>query len=319
MTGRCNCRCCFCFFSNSKETGIERDSFSSSELSKESLLKIIDGITECDIRSVTLVGGGESTIHPDFAWFISMLNLEEVSWGLITNGYKEFSVDEIAEMRKAKWIRVSVDSACQETYSKVHRPVDEYEYGFDRLKKNIEKFINNGCEVGISFLVLPINASEIFAAYDMFRQLGCSYIQFKPPVMKDRGKIIEEIKPIIDEQFAKISESQKHYKNFTVYNMMTRNKILLEPRRMNKPCHLIRFRNQIASNGHVYPCCVTKYKKEYSYGSLDENSLKNILDGTARSRINKSLIPVHCEPCWDDEFNEVVDYFSGNKPDSEFI
>lgn len=319
-SGACNHHCTFCYFSSPENTGEVREEYSRNEImSKDIIDKIVDGIVECDIKCVTLVGGGEPSLCPDFLYFIKKLNCMTIDWGIITNFYKKFSDEEIEELAHASWVRVSVDSACNETHNKIHRPVDKDPASFSRVYNNIKRLVEKGGKVGISFLIIPENVDEMVEAYNTFKNAGCIYIQFKPAVLKDKGKVLKEIEDKIKNNLAKIKDLNKG-SGFIVYDQFNRNETLLHPVRSENPCQLVKYRNQITSDGKCWPCCVVKYIKNMDYGCLKNNTLKEILDSDRKKKIDAKLIPRNCAPCWDDRFNEILDFlFEKNKTDNNFV
>lgn len=335
LTQACNHLCTFCYFSNPEATGVTREEYSRSKghMPPEIIDKLLQGIEECKIKAVTIVGGGEPTLNLKFCHFIKELNSMNVDWGLITNGYKRFTDTEIREMSNARWVRISVDAGTNEIHSKIHQPLDGDPKSFNRIVQNISKLVeqvrknqDRRCNIGISYLIIPENVKDMILAYRTFNDLGADYIQFKPAVLKDLGKILAtpEMKEkilanlmFVKQLYNDNNDKQKMY----VIDLYNRVDILINPQRSSLPCKLVRYRNQVTSNGGVYPCCIFKYNgMQYCYGNLANNSLKEIFDTPRRKNINDTLIPKSCPNCWEDEFNRIADYLlETDKIDVNFV
>ena len=61
---------------------------------------------------ITIEGGGEPTVHPDFVRIVSLAQRYKLDIGLISNGVKPLGESALA----FKWIRVSIDASRPEEY-----------------------------------------------------------------------------------------------------------------------------------------------------------------------------------------------------------
>lgn len=79
---------------------------------------------------VTLEGGGEPTLHPQFQKIVEAGRETNVDMGLISNG----TVDISEYVNKLNWVRISLDSSTKEEYKR-EKGVD----CFEQVLRNLEK------------------------------------------------------------------------------------------------------------------------------------------------------------------------------------
>ena len=132
------------------------------------------------VRSVEITGGGEPLLHPRAAEiFLAAIDCD-IRLGLITNGTLLDS-EHLAVLRRAAWVRVSLDAGTPETYAAVHQ-VDPSD--FARALSAVEHLATAGPLVGVSVVVQPANWREIPQAITVAQERGASYIrvaaQFSP-------------------------------------------------------------------------------------------------------------------------------------------
>jgi len=90
-SGICDANCQWCFY---------RKSHSRQILNTDILIKFLVDAWIAGVKAITLTGGGEPTLHPEFDKIIKAVSMEQ---GLITNGLKIPKYDP----KVFSWIRVS--------------------------------------------------------------------------------------------------------------------------------------------------------------------------------------------------------------------
>lgn len=168
--GFCNNRCAHCFFDTSEKN-------EPIYMDKEVIKNVIKELYDNGTKAVEFTGGGEPTTHPDICEILEYSVSLGLDVGLITNG---LLLDKLIHVvKKLKFVRVSLDAACKETYKKVHG-VDS----FDKVIENIKKITSN-CDfekIGIGYLIVPDNICDIFQASFLAKQLGVRFIQYRPSI-----------------------------------------------------------------------------------------------------------------------------------------
>ena len=99
----CNIRCTFC--NNDDYNYLSLDAKNLADTSKT--IKMFKGLVQRGTKAVTIEGGGEPTVHPDFNMLISSLTAFDLGLevGLITNGTRLESIKPV--MGLFTWARIS--------------------------------------------------------------------------------------------------------------------------------------------------------------------------------------------------------------------
>lgn len=175
VTNRCNFMCEWC------SEARYRSAYSRATLPWQIVVRAIRDMARCGVRSITLEGGGEPTLHPRFEDIV-LADLYDVSLGLITNGslLHKFS-EEFFE--RLSYLRVSLDAGTPETYEKVHGAGV-----FNEVVANISMIANKRGKkpgLGVSFIVSENTMDDMVEAARLVKEAGADYIQFKPLLGKD--------------------------------------------------------------------------------------------------------------------------------------
>lgn len=96
ITNKCNLTCKFC-------SCADRDL--SQFLSKEHILSELSKFKVLGGKSVTIAGGGDPTMHPDFDEIIGEIHSMGIKIGLVTNGIK---LVKFSNIDKLTWCRISL-------------------------------------------------------------------------------------------------------------------------------------------------------------------------------------------------------------------
>jgi len=97
LTNRCNLACEFCSCG-------ERDN--GQELSFMDACGIMNDLAGLGCKGLTITGGGEPLMHPDFEGFVDYVHLLDIRMGLVTNGLLLQDIDSL-QLGKLTWCRVS--------------------------------------------------------------------------------------------------------------------------------------------------------------------------------------------------------------------
>lgn len=169
LTNRCNLACVYC-----SDLGLRMRESLAAELDKNTLFRLFDDLKAGGTRGVVLEGGGEPTIHPDFAEIVRRLASIGLPAGLITNGVTPLPPEVLSSF---EWIRVSVDASTPEEWTAIK--------GQDRFAEVLTNLREYACHcptVGVGYVVTNANMSDIETFVLRIRQHNVSYIQFRPVV-----------------------------------------------------------------------------------------------------------------------------------------
>ena len=151
------------------------------------------------------------------------------------------------------------------------------------LKKLIEVNNNKGkkIDIGVGFVITPDTYKEIVHYANNFKDLGLDYCQFKPEIVnreREGGKQRSvdfwniEVEPLLAE--AKNILGDLFQINGYKLTDLEEDPALLG--RKYKKCLGSQLQPCLGADGHVYVCPNQRGYKQYSYGSLHEDSFKNI-------------------------------------------
>ncbi len=156
----------------------------------------LDALQSQGLLSVILLGGGEPTLHRDFEEIVRYIKSKKLQLGIVTNGTRLKRVENVADVLEERdWLRVSIDAARQETFSKSHRPksgvtLDDILHKAQQVKRK-----NPIISLGYSFVIvwegiqvggqqLFANINEIPQAVQLAGDFAFDYISFKPCLLK---------------------------------------------------------------------------------------------------------------------------------------
>ena len=181
LTTACNYRCGHCVDMDILNTGIRFDH-----------KKLVDGLNQLidkGLKSVIIIGGGEPTAYPEFEEIVRHLKHRGIKIGVVTNGSfmnKILAVSDV--LTKGDWVRLSLDSASNDTFTAMHKPVSK-KCTLDWICEHIPpiKKANPHFDIGFSFIIVwkdchdnPENINEIYDAAKRAHKYEFDYISYKP-------------------------------------------------------------------------------------------------------------------------------------------
>ena len=271
LTSACNFRCPHCVDSGIINTG--------ESLDLDTIKQSIDTLQEKGLLSVILIGGGEPTVHKDFEEIVRFIRGRNIQVGIATNGSRLERVEKVAGLLKeGDWLRLSLDSAREETFRKSHRPA-----GSITLRKILEdasriKESNPMISLGYSHVIvwegiryngheLTPNIEEVPESVRMARDYSFDYVSFKPCLLRLEGsgkeslfdppdperedKIISKVREKIAEAEHLSGQSVNVLKSVNLQAMMERT--LHELKKQPVVCHSQFFRTVLAPSG-IFQC-----------------------------------------------------------------
>lgn len=162
-TYACNHSCPHCLY---------KDWNNGTHFPYDRLINLLEELYSNGVRGITLCGGGEPTLYPEFEGMVRHAKKLGIDLGLITNGsmlkkYGKFVVDIF------RWIRISVDSTTPEIYLKMHGvPLGDLVNNIKDIIKYRNE-IKSNCTIGVKRLITEVNE------HDNFSVLGADYLDEK--------------------------------------------------------------------------------------------------------------------------------------------
>ncbi len=271
-TNACNHRCYYCSYADD-ELGLRDDVNQKDFIPWAKMQEITDDFSAMGVKAVTLSGGGEPLVYPYILQTINSLLEKKIDISIITNG--QLLNGEAADLlTKAKWVRVSLDSASRATYAMTRRiPLD----CFEKVCHNINHFAGikpKACELGINFVVNHENAGEVYDAAKMVYGLGADHIKFTARVTKDLNEYHQPFKARVIDQIHKAERELTHGR-FKVINKYEGDfESCLEFHRPYSRCMIKELVTAIAADSKVYFCHDKAYVKSGVVADLRNRSFK---------------------------------------------
>lgn len=212
--------------------------------------KALHSFRHMGVKSITFTGGGEPLMNPNIRKMIHLALTDNLRVGLVTNGILLTQIIDLAP--RLEYVRVSIDASTSDTYKKVKGTPH-----FNKVCDNIKKVVDNGCYIGISFVVTEDNKHEIDEFHNLALKLGVDYAQIKPELkvcdMESQVKGIKGDKFFVTERYNIDKES------------MTQ-------------CRIAGLIGILGATGKLYYCCVHRGKEEFEIGNLAKEDLQFIFD-----------------------------------------
>lgn len=230
-TNRCNFNCSFCSCS-----ARNRD----FQLSYDQVMQITKTVGEQGCEAMTITGGGEPTLHPDFDAIINLLGFYEIEIGLVTNGTNLHTLNRLNEIT---WIRVS---ASDQMVLQLTRAGLSYPDWIRQLSVTIDE--HPDVDWAISYVLS--DQPNI--------QLLLDLIQFANDHKMTHIRIVNDILQVdaAESQMESIwLEVQKQGFDDNLVNYQDRSNYT----RGVNPCLISILKPVIGADGGVYPCCGTQY------------------------------------------------------------
>jgi MoaA/NifB/PqqE/SkfB family radical SAM enzyme len=203
------------------------------------MISAIDDMVKLGVKAINWSGGGEPTLHPDFAYFVDYAAFKGLKQGLFTNAYKDIPLQD-----RFSWIRISLTDK-----------------GFGRIKIPHVPY-------GICVNQVPEQEEEdLIGLCSWAEMIGARYFQIRPALSGSYKKqsIMKAPKYLEGYKTNKFNVFVTDYK----YDEATRS-------RDYRDCYGYHFCPSIDWRGQVAVCLYLAHKKEYVLGDLKKMSLLKI-------------------------------------------
>lgn len=264
-------------------------------------------MAEAGIPSLTMTGGGESTLWKGYDIFVENLIKYGIEIGLITNGsvLTDSRIDDIA--KHFRWVRFSMDAGTPQIHRNMHRTShNDFERRLETLKKlvvlrktyqRIPSKQDEGLTIGVNFVITNENFVDIENACRLFAEIGVDYIRFS--FMYIEGIGIGQINPEYTKDAPNLFKTciQKYGRpDFLISPALYKLDSYMHPNDDFNTCYMQRFTWALAADCKVYPCCIQKYIPGFELADIREMTLKQMIEKTHKKMTNLDVKT--CPPCW---------------------
>lgn len=308
-TNLCNQNCYYCHY---KSPYLELDQYKPTDaIKREKMLEIIQDFKEIGVRAVTFSGGGEPLLYPYIEETMEAVLEAGIDLSIITNG-SLLTGRKAALLSKAKWVRISQESGCAQTYARI-RGVKEA--AFTELCENIKNFSgmkNADCELGVNFVIGPNNYKEVYQAGKLMQELGADHIKYTALMSKDAEKMHAPFKAEVIGQIHKlIDENETDFKIVNLYESDFDSNAVFG--RNYDFCGIKDYVTVIAANSKIYYCHDKAYLSQGEVGDISEKSFKEVWFSEETTKKFLAFNPQRiCQHhCVYDDRNELLNHFYG--------
>lgn len=183
LVAYCNHRCFWCVDPLHKPIKAERGFV--EQLLKELSAFSVNGF---GVQGIVFKGGGEPTLHPDFAELLRAARSFGFEIGVVTNGSRLLHpgvAEALAEC--AAYVRVSIDGPTPQTHLRIHGTLD-----FAHIVAGVERLMSlrraRHPIVGLSFAMDYAMLAAIPEAIALGDRLGVDYALIRPPFFEEVGR-----------------------------------------------------------------------------------------------------------------------------------
>ena len=275
-SGSCNHKCCFCamdFMGYKKQ-------FLDTLLLKER----ISELGQLGLKSIMYAGEGEPFLHKDLSDIIVHTKKNGVDVAITTNGVlmRPGVTDQI--LSSVEWIKISLNAGSAETYSKVHGTSAK---DFDKVISNIEYAAKKkrrediNCTLGVQILLIPENYHEIEMLTQISKEMGVDYIVVKPYTHHKKNDHEYQIN-YRDYQYLSNQLEKYRSDSFSIIFRANAMKKWDEQRHCFVKCVCLPFWAYIDAQGTVWGCIAHLLEEEFRYGSIKDQTFKQIWEGKKR-------------------------------------
>ena len=273
LTDICNLKCEWCTDKELRKNGAVMDMDVVSRLFREFWRHW---------TGVTLEGGGEPTMHPEFHRVARIGQSNSLDMGLITNG----TVDISESISKMRWARISLDSSTREEYKR-EKGVD----CFDRVLTNLEKMSAardpEQTFLGVGYVLTTRNQSSLIELVKHLDRIGVDYIYLRP--VEEAEDIAPSLESLLDlrKKLAELTAGTR-----IKYMLVVSDRIV--DRNAGLPCIAHSLTSVIHANGEV-ALCEKRREDGIILGNVRDTSFEDIWISPYREQVSQKLLKAECQ------------------------
>lgn len=284
LHGGCNHRCIYC--------GLDYLGYEAIALDEEHLKRFIEEAAAGGVKSIMYAGSGEPLLHENVDAIITYTKKNNIDVAVTSNGV--LLSRRLAEecLEHLTWLRISLDAANAETYSRIHRTSGD---DFHVVMKNLETAVkirnknNYTCTIGAQFLLLPQNYTEAAELARELRDMGLDYLIVKPysqhPLSKNRLGRESDYNNLFHLEETLIGYSCNGFDVIFRRNAMEK----FGTRKPYRKCLGIPFWAYLSHTGALFPCIRFLGQDDFCFGTIYRSSFKDLWGGGRRRQIMKRI------------------------------
>ena len=281
-SSRCNLKCDFCYTDY-----VMKPEISPALMDDKLYFKVIKDCADFGVKAITPCGTGEPLLHAKTPEAISYAKQLGLDVSLVTNGVLATKETMESCLGDLTWVRFSTAAGIAKRYAKLHGTTEE---SFHIMMKNLRDLIkikkqnNLTTTLGMVYFLFEGCSDEIVPFVTELKRIGVDYVQIKPCGEFRKNKYIYK-KDIyrnqdVADKLREVEElnSDNFYCQIKYDRFREFEKLEKDGFKLPTKCWGLLFYANIGSDGKVYTCSGSWYEENCCYGSLENNTLKEIFE-----------------------------------------
>lgn len=290
-TAICNYRCpgCLC-------DSVNNDKATDKLLDLDKFLPKMYDMREVGVRAVEFAGGGEPTLHPEFAALTAALKRMDVKLGLLTNGSRLGSMSP-ETLSAYSYMRVSLNGWNEATYQQFHGGqhvtftalLDSIRAAIHLIRNKLPSLGLPVPVIGMKSLVSKDNYNHLFELTSLAQSLGFDYIQFKG--LRNAPGELNEQEIEITKLFLSSMAPLSVFNSIKIYDSLLRvADCKMKPWSSRIGCVASLVHTIVDAAGDVWLCCYYAHRKEsIKIGNLFQQKFKELWMGDRHKEVLKNV------------------------------
>ena len=271
LTRSCNYACHFCYAMTQ-----END---RSVLTKNNLFNFLEDAKEIDVKGISLVSDGESSVSPYFTDFIEKGSQIGLSMATATNGFvlNESKLEKI--LPHLTYLRFNISAGEPKRYAEIMGCKEKW---FDRVVENIKTAVeikkkkNLNVTIGMQMVFMPDYHDQLIPLAKLGKKIRPDYLIIKQCSDDEKGslgvdyedykkhyELLKEAEALSDDEYeVRIKWSKIESKGVRTYQR----------------CYGAPFLLQMSGSGLIAPCgqLFNEKFKKFHIGNISESRFKDI-------------------------------------------
>jgi radical SAM protein with 4Fe4S-binding SPASM domain len=268
LTDLCNLHCAWC-----TDGTLRRNKASNP---KELLFELFDFFAAHGV-GVTIEGGGEPSVHPDFAEIVRYGQKKNLSMGLISNGVLDFS----ALLPCFTWARISLDASTAQEYE-TEKGLDTFDTVLENLSRFAARRDPSHTHLGVGYVLTVRNQGRLLPLIRDLDRMGVDYVYLRP---------VEEapdLTPSIDNLFSLKKELVRLSDGLRIRCLLTVSERLVADND-GLPCVCHSLSCIIQANGDV-ALCEKRRHDPIVLGNLRDSPFEELWNSARRRQASQRLL-----------------------------
>ena len=141
--------------------------------------QVISDLVEMDVKAVEITGGGEPLAYKHIKDLLKLLATTDIETSLVTNA--TLLTQEVCDLlyaTKFKWGRVSIDSGCVETYTKIRQSsLNHWRKAWAGIMRLVAGLNQSEQVIGSGYVVTEENFEEVLKFCRLAKDAGVSSVR----------------------------------------------------------------------------------------------------------------------------------------------